>query len=81
MAAPVEPAWTVSEHLLAIIGDRLALLVWQNTKDGHAGRNQPKPIPRPGVTDPDEQRFGTAVPLEEMRTILDDWNAGRLTEV
>lgn len=30
--------------LLAAIADALRILVWQNTKDGHKGRNAPKSI-------------------------------------
>lgn len=30
--------------LLAIIADRLGLLIWQNTADGQHGRNRPKSI-------------------------------------
>lgn len=30
--------------LLAIIADAVRVLVWQNTKDGHEGKNQPKSI-------------------------------------
>lgn len=35
---------SLDEMLLAVIADRLNVLVWQNTKDGHKGRNQPKSI-------------------------------------
>ncbi len=37
---------TVDEHtaLLAIIADRLGLLIWAQTKDGQRGRNRPKSI-------------------------------------
>lgn len=35
---------SLEEMLLAIIADRLGILVWQPTKDGHKGRNQPKSI-------------------------------------
>lgn len=67
--------WTIAEHLLATVADRLGILIWHNTKDGQQGRNAPKPIPRPGMTDPDGQRFGTPRPIEEVRRILDDWSA------
>lgn len=30
--------------LLAVIGDAVRLLVWQNTEDGHKGRNRPRSI-------------------------------------
>lgn len=35
---------TQSHLLLAAIVDRLSILAWQNTEDGHNGRNQPKSI-------------------------------------
>ena len=30
------------DYMLAQILDRLDLLIWQNTKDGHEGKNAPK---------------------------------------
>lgn len=30
--------------LLAMIADAVTVLVWQNTADGHAGRNQPRSV-------------------------------------
>lgn len=38
--APTDPE-TV---LLALIADAVRILVWQNTEDGHKGRNQPKSL-------------------------------------
>lgn len=35
---------TPEQTLLAAIADRLGLLVWMQTKDGHKGRNRPKSI-------------------------------------
>lgn len=35
---------TVQETLLAIIADRLGILIWQQTKDGQKGKNQPASI-------------------------------------
>ena len=35
---------SLEEMLLAIVADRPGILVWQPTKDGHKGRNQPKSI-------------------------------------
>lgn len=32
------------EMLLALIADTLSVIAWQNTKDGHSGRNRPKSI-------------------------------------
>jgi len=36
--------FSTTETLLAAIADRLSILVWQNTDDGHKGRNQPQSI-------------------------------------
>ncbi|MEU6204595.1 DUF5361 domain-containing protein [Micromonospora musae] len=36
--------WTRTEHLLAIVADRLGIVVWQRTRDGQKNRNRPKPI-------------------------------------
>lgn len=35
---------TTSEMLQAMIADELAILAWQNTKDGQKGRNKPKSL-------------------------------------
>lgn len=35
---------TPEQLLLAIIADALRILIWQNTEDGHAGRNLPVSI-------------------------------------
>lgn len=39
--------------LLAAIADRLGLLAWMQTKDGHKGRNRPKSI-LSGLLNPEE---------------------------
>jgi hypothetical protein len=31
---------------------------WQRSEDGQKGRNKPKPVPRPGVSDPSTTRYG-----------------------
>lgn len=43
----IEKGWTTTDYLLAIIGDAVQDLVWQNTEDGHNDRRRPKRIPRP----------------------------------
>lgn len=64
--------WTHEAHLLAANADWLALLVWQNTEDGQAGRNQPKPIKRPGIHDDTEKTVkGNALPLDQMKAKMD----------
>lgn len=59
-----EDDWTLDQHLLAIVADRLAVANWQRSKDGQKGTRRPKPISplarRPGLRygktdrDPDE---------------------------
>jgi hypothetical protein len=41
-------AWSITDHLLAMLVDLMQILVWFKTKDGSKGRNRPKPLPRPG---------------------------------
>lgn len=36
--------WSLSEHLLALIYDQLAIANWQRSRDGAKGRRRPKPI-------------------------------------
>lgn len=36
--------WTLTDHLLALVHDQLAIANWQRTKDGAKGRNRPKPL-------------------------------------
>lgn len=64
--------WTLLPHLLAGISDSLRVLIWQQTENGHKGKNQPKPMPRPGVTeDEDTTTYGKdAVSIEEMNDFL-----------
>ena len=40
--------WTDSERLLHSIEYTLRLILWQKTKDGQKGRDQPKPLKTPG---------------------------------
>lgn len=43
--------WTLEAHLAAVAADGVRWLVWSKTKDASRKppRNQPKPIPRPGM--------------------------------
>lgn len=50
--------WPLDQHLLASQVDLLKILVWQKTKDAKRGSNKPKPIPRPGIEEPDAGRHG-----------------------
>ena len=36
--------WSLDQHLLAIVADRLAVANWQRSKDGQKGTRRPKPI-------------------------------------
>lgn len=64
--------WGLTEMLTADMVDSLRWLIWAKTKDGQKGRNPPKPVPRPGVQQP--ERIGTKTPLAEMNTFL-GWEA------
>lgn len=48
-----EADWTLDRHISATVADRLAVLIWQQTEDGHrkSPRHFPKPIQRPGQED------------------------------
>lgn len=64
-----EALWGMQEQLLAGAVDALRILIWQQTKDGEKGRNQPDPIQRPGV-EPKSKVIGKgAIPIDEMA----DW--------
>ncbi len=39
--------WGDVEYMLRSIEFSLRVLRWQNTEDGHAGRNKPQPLPTP----------------------------------
>lgn len=71
---PPADYWTPERMLLAGIDDNLRVLAWQNTADGHKGRNYPAPIPRPGVADPskDAMKRGTPLSVAELRALLSD---------
>lgn len=36
--------WTLTDHLLALIFDQLAIANWQRSKDGRKGSKRPKPL-------------------------------------
>lgn len=65
--------WGLAEQLLATAVDVLQMANWQRGGDKKARR--PKPIPRPGVTNPGEQRFRgrRSYSISEMKQILDRW--------
>lgn len=62
-----EAEWTLSNQLRAAGVDALNVANWQRSADGEKGRNQPKPIPRPGVaSDSTSYGKGGGLPLDEM---------------
>ncbi|QIM45660.1 hypothetical protein GPZ88_00700 [Streptococcus ruminicola] len=62
--------------LLASITDRVGVLAWQNTKDGHEGRNVPKSLVETLTSRPKEREeavFASGEEFEKARTrILKD---------
>lgn len=72
---PEHDMWDHKSMLLADIADSLRVIVWQGGKRRKA--DFPRPIPRPGVEDKHERRFGgTAVEIDEMQAFLDRKRAG-----
>lgn len=70
---PDAAEWSVTNHLLANVADSAAWLVWSKTSDASRKppRNQPKPIPRPGVEDTSKKQIGSdALPAAEMAAWL-----------
>lgn len=48
--------WGVEGAFLSEIEYWLHVLVWQRTKDGHKGTNEPERIPRPSVQEAERRR-------------------------
>lgn len=42
-----DAAYSVTDYYLRQIEYGIRVLAWQQTEDGHKGRNQPKPVPLP----------------------------------
>lgn len=58
--------WSVTDYLLAIVADHLAMANWQ--RQGKKGAPKPKPIPRPG--DNNSAKYGEdPIPISE----FNDW--------
>ena len=70
---PAEPDddWTLEAQLLALIADRLGVLIYVEAKRAGGKPQKPKQIPRPGLKpDQDITQMGAdPLPLEEM----DEW--------
>ncbi len=62
--------------LLASIADRVGVMAWQNTKDGHEGRNVPKSLVETLTSEPKEREeavFASGEEFEKARArILKD---------
>lgn len=68
---PDDAGWTLETMLLATAVDTLRWLQWAQTEDGHKGRNQPDPIPRPGVKSSRKAvQPAKAIPRSKLRRIL-----------
>lgn len=65
--------WSHTDYLLAMVYDKLAEHNWMISKDGSKGIKRPKPIPRPGLVDENnetKQITGKPVTIEEMERML-----------
>ncbi len=63
--------WDLDAQLAAASVDTLRMLLWTKTKDAANGRNRPKEIPRPGITDATVKTIrGTKMTIAEMRSWL-----------
>ncbi|UVK62931.1 tail assembly chaperone [Gordonia phage Hexbug] len=67
--------WDRANMLLADMADSLHWLVWAKTKDGQRNRNQPQPIPRPGVEQPVKRTKGEAIPIDQFKSRMDELRA------
>lgn len=69
-ARPAEPddVWTLEAQLLALIADRLGVLIYVEAKRAGGKPQKPKSIPRPGLKpDQDITQMGAdPLPLDEM---------------
>lgn len=60
--------WGLPEMLAADMVDSLRWLTWAKTKDAQKGRNPPKPVPRPGIKQP--ERIGVKASVGDMNKFL-----------
>lgn len=75
-AMDIPQAWAEEAHLLAFIADNTHVNIWQKTRDGSKGRNQPKPLQRPGVKGNESTYAPEAVSMEE----FDAWLSGEFDD-
>lgn len=68
---PENVGWDLHTMLLAAAVDALHAANWQ--RGGDKSAKKPQPIPRPGVRRDDTvgEKYGTARPLEEVRSIFE----------
>jgi hypothetical protein len=65
--------WSHTDYLVAMLYDKTAEHNWMISKDGAKGIKRPKPIPRPGLVDENnetKQITGKPVTIEEMERML-----------
>lgn len=72
-------AWTLTDHLLATVADRLAVMSWQ--LGGNRKAPYPKPIPRPGIEEKVTRYGRTTRPPGEVVAYLRQWAPAREEEV
>lgn len=79
LASVLDPhgAWTSTDLLLRSMEHTLRVLAWQQTVDGHKGRNPPTPIPVGPEAPKPASQFVT-LPLDEMRTFWAEQEAAQL---
>ena len=66
---------TLTANLLAEVGYRLDLLLWQNSKDGQRGRNRPQPWDRPWAKSGKKQTIGAGpIPASSWEAF---WDGGK----
>lgn len=67
---PKSAGWDSTNMLLAAVLDALNIIVWQGGKRKKS--DFPRPIPRPGVENNTERKFGgTPIEMDEMAAFLD----------
>lgn len=74
--------WSGELHLLASIVDELRFMRFENRRmhGGSKERRGPDPIPRPGVTPPEDQNVygrGSAMPMDDMA----EWLGGGFVDL
>lgn len=80
-----EDWWATPQvRLLSAVEHRLRVLIWQQTKDGQKGKNQPEEVL---LTERDRKRDAIrrgvpdVMPIDELRAALERRNGKRRTEV